>query len=750
MTFEEWDAITPDYGQPAGYINGIGSTITIPSTRESRLREYQNSLTPEDINEIVQGSVQTPSGTVLATDGTGSILDNPEIIAGSPDKAKFEVSIANDGAIETKSQTTMSNGDTTEIKNKTQNDTDQSILDTVLATLGIGEAKASNNSGSFITSTDQLETPAPVGVYESDYFDDVSGELIKSNAIDPKQDNLTSELFDGLYHPELYDNPKYVLDGSGAFVPNPNYDPEKGQGAKSSAYPDTPEGNLNRVIAKTPYDETQSVLAALEIDTDTPITAESFIAELERQKELKKIAESSILDTTELPIVTEDKSKATGEEKEATKDMVQEAVKVIASEQPNELTRLNDFALWADGVSDDQAIREAEAVLEQIANAPTVTDRFKKAMGVAFGAMLFGDDFVTAMNTGLGVVADDYSAEATSAKEARDAQIELQKEIAKEQRALQNDLFKADYNSSRDAQEAITKMIAEYEMKLPEEERRAAALRMKENIAAGRVIMEDTINSIGEDKANFIDLDGEWAGLLVALEESKPAGFSVDVTEPLQRAALNGLFRKYITEQKSMSEYGNKAAPLASYAQEFFIKNELREFTEGMGAIDPNIISPSRAYLEDRPFIGPMNKDGVRTKQVYVGNSKELGPLIKAGTEATQKLGSEIEKWGASGLGERGTTILLYKDYTDFMKQSFDKGDGVFETMEKVAYQKGWGPFTQFVLVHMGNKLTLDNIGKNFDPLLTNESEEVEVRALKMYMETGTYDLEQIKRELNK
>ena len=749
MTFEEWDAITPDYGQPGGYINGMGSTITIPSTRESRLRDYQNSLSPQAIDEIVTNSVQQNQPTLL-TNEVGAVLDDPKIIAGSPDKTRFEMSIAKDGAIETKSQTTMSNGDTTEVKNKTQNDTDKSILDTVLSTLGMGEAKASTDSGSFITSTDQLETPVPVGVYQSDYFDDVSGELIKSNAIDPKQDNLTSDLFDGTYNPDLYENPKYVIDGSGAFVPNPNYNPEVGQGTKSSAYPDTPEGDLNRIINQTPTDEVQSVIAALEIDTDTPITAESFKAELERQKKLQEIAASSILDTTEVPIVTEDKSKATEKEKEATEDMIQEAVKVIVSEQPNELTRLNDFALWADGVSDDQAIREAEAVLEQIANAPTVTDRFKKAMGIAFGAMLFGDDFATAMNTGLGVVADDYSAEATAAKEARDAQIALQQEIAKEQRALQNDLFKADYNSSRDAQEAITKMIAEYEMKLPEEERKAAAARMKENIDAGRVIMEDTINSIGEDKANFIDLDGEWAGLLVALEESKPAGFSVDVTEPLQRAALNGLFRKYITEQKSMSEYGNKAAPLASYAQEFFIKNELREFTEGMGAIDPNIVSPSRAYLEDRPFIGPMNSDGVRTKQVYVGNSKELGPLIKAGTEATQQLGTEIEKLGSSGLGERGTTILLYKDYTDFKKQSFDKGDGVFEEMEKVAYQKGWGPFTQFVLVHMKNKLTLDNIGKNFDSLLANEPEAIDVRALKMYMETGTYDLEQIKREANK
>lgn len=168
MTFEEWDAITPDYGQPGGYINGMGSTITIPSTRESRLRDYQNSLSPQAIDEIVTNSVQQNQPTLL-TNEVGAVLDDPKIIAGSPDKTRFEMSIAKDGAIETKSQTTMSNGDTTEVKNKTQNDTDKSILDTVLSTLGMGEAKASTDSGSFITSTDQLETPVPVGVYQSDY-----------------------------------------------------------------------------------------------------------------------------------------------------------------------------------------------------------------------------------------------------------------------------------------------------------------------------------------------------------------------------------------------------------------------------------------------------------------------------------------------------------------------------------------------------------------------------------------------------
>lgn len=719
MTFEEWDAMTPDYGQPAGFVNGQGSTMTIPSTRESRLRDYQNSLSRPQIDEIVANTLGKNEPPLL-TDGFGAVVDT------APDKTTFTLSVAKDGTAESKTNTILSNGDSTEVKQKSTNGS-SSIIDTALSALGFSSAEAGDVP---------LETPVPAGVYESEYFDDVN-----SFPIDPKQDNLTAELLDGNYNPELYENPKYIIDGSGAFVPNPNYNPDIGQIAKSSAYPDTPEGDLNRIIAKTPYDKVESVMAALKKDKDTLITRESFIAELERQKRLEEIAKTSILDSTEVPIVTS-VPKTTGENTEASKDMIEEAVKLIASEQPNELTRINDFAQWADGVSDDAAIREADAVLEQIANQTNVTDRFKKAMAVAFGAMLFGDDFVTAMNTGLGVVADDYTTEAAAQKEAYDAQVKLQLELAKEDRAFQRDLVKSDYNSQRDFAESLRKSEFDYLMKQPEEQRKALALRLKNNMEEGNKVMNSLMASLGDDNRAFLppDLDGEVSGLLLAIETQSPDGFKLDLFNPEHRTALSGVLNKYATEMKFMN---GKAAPAAAYAQEFFIKNELQKFTKGFATIPAELIAPSRAALKDRPFVGDPQKESKR--QVYVGNDQELGPLLKNGTEETLILAERIEQLGAQGLGERGTTILLYKDYLDFQKQSFAADDGNFAAMEELAYKRGVGPFTQFVLVHMNDKLTLDNLGKNFDPILANQPEAVDVRALRMYMETGEYDIEQIK-----
>jgi len=61
MTFEEWDAITPDYGQPGGFINGQGSTMTMPSTRESRMNDWRKSLSNDDILSMVKNSVESRS-----------------------------------------------------------------------------------------------------------------------------------------------------------------------------------------------------------------------------------------------------------------------------------------------------------------------------------------------------------------------------------------------------------------------------------------------------------------------------------------------------------------------------------------------------------------------------------------------------------------------------------------------------------------------------------------------------------------
>jgi len=58
MTFEEWDAITPDYGQPGGFINRQGSTMTMPSTKESRMNDWRKSLSNDDILSMVKNSVE--------------------------------------------------------------------------------------------------------------------------------------------------------------------------------------------------------------------------------------------------------------------------------------------------------------------------------------------------------------------------------------------------------------------------------------------------------------------------------------------------------------------------------------------------------------------------------------------------------------------------------------------------------------------------------------------------------------------
>ena len=57
------------------------------------------------------------------------------------------------------------------------------------------------------------------------------------------------------------------------------------------------------------------------------------------------------------------------------------------------MTKLNDFALWADEVTDAEALREAEAYLQELKDSPTVTERLRKAMAIAIGSMIFGEDF---------------------------------------------------------------------------------------------------------------------------------------------------------------------------------------------------------------------------------------------------------------------------------------------------------------------------------------------------------------------
>ena len=757
MTFEQWDAATPDYGQPGGYVNGQGSTLTMPSTRESRLQDYQKSLTSSDINTLVSGAASIPTGTYIDTfEGPNgyfgeNVLDNSS--DGSfttPSDAKNVTTITTTGKkLTTKSVDTDENSNTrTVIEDQNIEDSDgESIIGSILDFMGIGEVSAAEY-------IEPLETPVPTGVYESEYFDDVNGyygERVNGFPIDPKQDDSTNLV------------PKYILDGSGATIPNPAWTEENGESRATRE-----QDELNALVLKTnqadaqlAYERMQKLSPIYTEDDlvyneetesfelpngqrlgDKKSQAEMFAEEIKKIEAERKIVADSILSSTDLPI-----NKSESKDK---KDMVEDAVETISKEAPAELRRINDFALWADGVSDDAALREAEAVLDEINNAPNVTDRFKKAMAVAFGAMLFGDDFATAMNTGLGVVADDYATEAAAAKEISDANIALQKKLAEEYRSLQMD----DYKSTRDANESLSNSIQlanhNANIKAFEEKTKATVKRQKENMDAGTKIMASIKASMaGDDNIqkfmNRNDMDGEMSGLITTLENQSPDGFALNFNNAEQRHAISGVLNKWIRER---SQYGTGAAPLAAYASEFFIKTELEEFA----GIDPIHIAPSRAQLEARPVIGMPGRE----EKLYVEmNNLPFG--TRDGTEATLKLGTQIQNLASQGLGEKGVTALLWKDYQDFKRQSyenFDKKkvkagqDDPFTTMQRIAYNKGWGPFTQFVLVNMAGKVNADNIGMNFDTALKGESEEVQDAAMTSYMTNGSYNIEQIKSQL--
>ena len=145
----------------------------------------------------------------------------------------------------------------------------------------------------------------------------------------------------------------------------------------------------------------------------------------------------------------------------------------------------------------------------------------------------------------------------------------------------------------------------------------------------------------GDDAVmNFMnrnDMDGEMTGLLDVLQNQAPAGFEVDLNNYSQRTALGGVLNKWIRERV---RFGDNAAPLSAYASELFIKTDLEEFA----GIDPQLIAPTYAHLQSKPFVGPVKKDGTREQHfVNMDNLDLVHNGTKTGTEMTMKLGKQIE-----------------------------------------------------------------------------------------------------------
>ena len=443
-----------------------------------------------------------------------------------------------------------------------------------------------------------------------------------------------------------------------------------------------------------------------------------------------------------------------GKNEEANNKLKYDSINTLAKEDPEKIKVLNSFATWAADVSDAESLRAAEDYLENLRNEPTVHDRVKKAMAIAFAAMLFGDDLTTAMNTGFGVVADDYTAEALAAKEAADAQAELEKTMAKEQR----DYGYETLGSQRDAAETLQLEAYKQGFKL-EKERKAAeiALRNKNTEKATEII--NSIKDSLKDHRNYdniasAEMMGEMNGFLRVLDgQMKALDKQLDLTDWGQREAMSAVLKKWMQERLTL---GKAAAPMSAYAQEMFVKSEAQEHID----IDPNLIAPSRDFLLSGDLMTGVDskKYGTEKKSLRISkdvlDAKHFG--TREGTEAVMELGKIIQSIAEKGLGEEGALKLLYKDFLDYRQRSLEdkKHPGkIYNDLERIAYEKGWGPFTHFVnvvLEEIGPTALDENLGMNYDSALQGESKEISTAAIISYLESDTYDLEAIKEQLKK
>ena len=387
-----------------------------------------------------------------------------------------------------------------------------------------------------------------------------------------------------------------------------------------------------------------------------------------------------------------------GDNEEANNKLKYDSINTLATEDPEKIKVLNSFATWAADVSDAESLRAAEDYLENLRNEPTVHDRVKKAMAIAFAAMLFGDDLTTAMNTGFGVVSDDYAAEALADKTEAEAAAALQKTLATEARA----------NAEWDRRKVINeqydyaKWLREHNLTESKEAEEAA-----EAITAGNfdyikdrsAAYWDSIKGTkAADKFNNINdfqiqmdraydwMNRNWKGLI---------DFENNVD---QRVGFEHAFAKWMRDKQVF-----KAPAFENYIQDAFIKLKFAKGKDGSTAtyIEPTLISPS---VEELIAAGSYN---VKT--------------VSNGKESVAALYKKVENQIIPGVGsEKHALMLLKKDFNHYRDYEFDgspakdseKGSSRYQKMLKHAHKLGEGVFTRFV-----NQLPADSIwGFVYDP----------------------------------
>lgn len=412
--------------------------------------------------------------------------------------------------------------------------------------------------------------------------------------------------------------------------------------------------------------------------------------------------DGSELHAAEVELATQEKIKE--EEKELEKNFddlpwagdkgidLTAVVKEIKETDPKAIEVLNEFASWADTVTDEVAIKEAENYLLSLKNSPSVDRRFRKAMSIGMLAMLFGDDFTTAMNTGFGVVADDYAAEAEAAKAEAETAAELAKTIAAEARSN----AESDRRKARDFAYDMAKTRAELGVKAAEDleaEIKARARNNQDYIGKEASHYESILTEDQKKTLGVFNFGAQYDRALQFVKKAQP-----DVVWDLknnndQRVAFDTQFQKWLSDKLNGNNFGQGVPAFANYMQDAFIKTQL----EGESILNMKDTNPSLYDLQQM---------GIDTDKIDFG----------AGMEATNAAYTKIEDYSA-GFNERGTLALMAKDYYDWQKSDPD----AHKDMVRRANEQGIGGFIWYVTRHVE---PTDTIGTKYDPLAVGKDNE--------------------------
>ena len=516
-------------------------------------------------------------------------------------------------------------------------------------------------------SNDSIATPPSFGEPPAEAFGDGPDDLSPHIGKDGRY--LTNAEFYGEGQADLWNSPDpYQTIDTDIFgnldVHDRGYEDKNQQG--TLAITDQDRANAQSAIIEEINNERMLELSQLHPELYKQVVAGEVEMPVIGNPHEGKDYTTSAFDGAELAAAEQSvEEEATENTEGESEELVKDAIKYIKKENPKGITVLNDFASWADTVTDSQANLEAQRYLQELKDSPTVDQRFRKAMAISMMAMLFGDDFTTAMNTGFGVVADDYEAEAVAEAAGATAAAELAKTVAKEQRAnIENDRRKI-RDVAFDLQKLqITEGTAAYLAAKKEIEDRST-----NNFKWLDTLAKDSLAQIpAKVQANWDYATNFRSQLDTALDwvkRNKP-----DVVWDLeknvdQRIAFATQWKKWIKDK--VNNY--KPPAFYTYMEDAFIKTELAD--------------SSKLTLEDiNPTVDSVRDLGINPDDINWNDAKELTKLM------SNRVKSLSEKFS-----ELNILKLLVKDYHEF-KASDPKG---YEDLVYRAAEQGIGGFTSFV-----------------------------------------------------